>query len=101
LRNHLFDLILKQKKQGFYIHSEDAVKSFLRLICEQTVFTGDPGIVKCIVEPPESFESEWYDPLYLLGLAEVCLDERCRSAVAFDVIDDQSPLALRLPVRTT
>jgi hypothetical protein len=46
LRNHLFDLILKQKKQGFYIHSEDAVKSFLGLICEQPVFTGDPGIVK-------------------------------------------------------
>jgi hypothetical protein len=94
LRHHLFDLILKQKKQGFYVHSEDAVKRSLGLICEQPAFTGDPGIVKCVVEPSEGFQSEWYDPLYLLGLAEVCLDERCRSAVAFDVIDESSPLAL-------
>jgi hypothetical protein len=87
-------LVLKQKKQGFYVHSEDAVKSFLGLICEQPVFPGDPGIVKCVVEPSEGFESEWYDPLHLLGLAEVCLDERRRSTVAFDLIDEQSPLAL-------
>ena len=72
---------------GFYVHSEDAVKSLLALICEQLVFTGDPGIVECVVEPSKGFESEWYDPLHLLGLAEICLDERRRSAVAFDVID--------------
>jgi hypothetical protein len=94
LRHHLSDLVLKQKKWGFYVHSEDAVKGFLGLICEQPVFTGDPGIVKCVVEPSEGFESEWYDPLHLLGLPEVCLDERRRSAVPFDVIDEQSPLAL-------
>jgi len=94
LRHHLFDLILEQEKQGFYVHSEDAVKGFLGLICERPVFTGDPGIVKCVVEPSEGFDSEWYDPPHLLGLAEVCLDERRRSAVAFDVIDELSPLAL-------
>jgi hypothetical protein len=94
LRHHLLDLVLKQKKQGFYVHCEDAVKTFLGLICEQPVFTGDPGIVKCVVEPSEGFESEWYDPLHLLGLAEVCLDERRLSAVAFAVIDEPSPLAL-------
>jgi hypothetical protein len=94
LCHHLPDLVLVQKKQGFYVHSEDAVKSFLSLICEQPVFTGDPTIVKCVVEPSEGFESEWYDPLHLLGLAEVCLDERRRSAVAFGVLDEQSPLAL-------
>ena len=87
LRHQLFDLILKQKKEGLYVHSEDAVKSSLGLICEQPVFTRDPGIVKCIVEPSEGFESERYDTLCLLGLAEVCLDERRRSSVAFDVID--------------
>src|ERR1700682_1858949 len=94
LRHHLFDLVLEEKKQGFYVHSEDVVKSFLGLICEQPVFTGDPGIVKCVVEPSEGLESEWYDPLYLLGVAEICRDERRRSAVVFDVIDEQSPLAL-------
>jgi hypothetical protein len=46
------------------------------------------------VELSESSESEWYDPLYLLGLAEVCMDEGRRSAVAFDVIDEQPSLAL-------
>jgi hypothetical protein len=78
-------LLRSQRRRG---------QSFLGLICEQPVFPGDPGIVKCVVEPSEGFESEWYDPLHLLGLAEVCLDERRRSAVAFDVIDEQSPLAL-------
>src|ERR1700722_2191029 len=94
LRHHLSDLILKQKKQGFYVHSEDVVKSFLGLICEQPVFAGDPGIVKCVVEPSERFENEWYDPFHLLRLAEVCLNKRRRSAVASNVIDEQSPFAL-------
>src|SRR6267378_3452137 len=94
LRHHLFDLILEEKKHGLYVHSENAVKTFLGLLCEQPVLTGDPGIVKCVVEPSEGFESEWYDPLHLLGLAEVCLDESRRSDVAFDVIDEQSALAL-------
>jgi hypothetical protein len=81
---------------GPYVASKHAVavKSLLSLICEQPVFTGDPSIVKCVVEPSEGFESEWYDPLHLVGLAEVCLDECRRSAVAFDLIDEQSPLAL-------
>jgi hypothetical protein len=90
----LFDLILEQKKQGFYVHSEDAVKSLLGLICQQSVFTGAPGIVECVVKPSEGFDSEWCDSLHLFGLAEVCLDERRRSTVAFDLIDEQSPLAL-------
>src|ERR1700757_4667367 len=94
LRHHLFDLILKQKKQGLYVHSEDGVKGFLGLIGEQPVFARDPGIVKCVVEPSEPFENEWYDTLHLLGLTEVCLDERRRSAVASDVIDEQLPLVL-------
>jgi hypothetical protein len=51
LRHHLFDLVLKQKKQGFYVHSEDIVKIFLGLLCEQPVFTGDASIVKGIIEP--------------------------------------------------
>ena len=59
-----------------------------------TSLRGDPSIVKYVVEPSEGFESEWYDPLHLLGLAEVRLDEPRRSAVAFDVLDEQSPLAL-------
>ena len=71
LCHHLPDLVLEQKKQGFYVHSEDAVKGFLSLMCEQPVFTGDPSIVKCVIEPSEGSESEWYDPLHLLGLAEV------------------------------
>jgi hypothetical protein len=50
LRHHLFDLNLKQKEQGFYVQSEDTVKSFLGLICAQPVFTADPGIVKCVVD---------------------------------------------------
>jgi hypothetical protein len=70
------------------------VKRSLGLIGKQPVFTGDPGIVKYVVEPPEGFESEWYDPLHLLGLAEICLDERRRAAVAFDVTDERSPLLL-------
>src|SRR5690349_10041441 len=94
LRHHLFDLILKQKKQGLYVHSEDVGKGFLGLLCEQPVFARDPGIVKCVVEPSEAFENGWYDTLHLLGLAEVCLDVRRRSAVAIDVIDELSPLAL-------
>jgi hypothetical protein len=94
LRHHLLDLILKQKKQGLYVHSEDAVESSFGLVCEQPVFTGDPGIVKCIVEPSEGFESEWYDSLHLLRLAEVCLEKRRRSAIAVDVIDKPSPRAL-------
>jgi hypothetical protein len=88
LRHHLLDLILKQQKQGFYIHGEDAVKNFLGLLCEQPVFTGNSGIVECVVEPSEGFESEWYDPLHLLGLAEIRLDERGRSSIAFDVVDE-------------
>jgi hypothetical protein len=94
LCRHLFDLILKKKNQGSYIHSEDAIKAFLSLVCEEAILTGNPGIVECVVEPSEGLESEWYDPLHLFGLAEICLDERRRSAFAFDVIDEQSPLAL-------
>jgi hypothetical protein len=94
LRHHLFDLTLKQEKHGSYVHSEDAIKTSLGLICEQPVFTGDPSIVKCVIEPSERFDSEWYDPLHLLGLAEVCLDKRRGSVVALDVIDDKSPLVL-------
>jgi hypothetical protein len=82
-------------------HSEDAVKSSLGLVCEHPVFTGDHGIVKCIVEPSEDFKSKWYDTLHLHGLAEVCLDERRRSSVAFDVIDEPSPSLCRFPVTTT
>jgi hypothetical protein len=61
LRHHQFHLILKQKKQGLYIHREDAVKRVLGLIGEQPVFTGDPGVVKCIVEPSKGIESKSYD----------------------------------------
>src|SRR5260370_7462947 len=89
--------MLQEEKHGFYIYGEDAVKGSLGLICEQPVFTGDPGVVKCVVEPSEGFESEWYDPLHLLGLAEVCLDERRRSAVAVDVTYEQAPLPFPHP----
>jgi hypothetical protein len=61
LRHHMFNLILKQQKHGFYIYGEDAVKGSLGLICKQPVFAGAPGIVKCGVEPSEGFESEWYE----------------------------------------
>jgi hypothetical protein len=64
------------------------------------VFTGDPGIVECVVEPAEGSESKWYDPLYLLGLAEVCLDERRKSAAPFDVIASSRPSLCRLPLTT-
>ena len=97
MRHHLFDLILKQKKQGFYIHSEDSIKTLFRLICEQPVIAGYPSIVKCVIKPSKGFKSEWYDPLHLLGLAEVCMDERRRSAVASDLIYQQSPFALPFP----
>jgi hypothetical protein len=40
------------------------------------------------------FESEWYDPFQLLRLAEVGLDEGCRSTLSPDLIDQQSPFAL-------
>ena len=68
MRHHLFDLILKQKKQGSYVHSEDVVKVLLGLLREKPVFTGNPSIVKGIVEPSEGFESERYDLPQLLGL---------------------------------
>ena len=87
LRHHLFDLILKQQKQGLYIHSKDPIKICLRLIGEQPIITGDSSIIECVIEPSERFESEWYDPFHLIGLAEVGLDEGRRSALVPDVID--------------
>jgi hypothetical protein len=94
LRHHLFDLILKQKEQGFYVHSENAVEISLSLLYEQPVFTGDPSIVECKVETSEGFESEWHNPPHLLRLTEICLDEGRRSAVVSDVVDKQPRFAL-------
>jgi hypothetical protein len=57
----LFQLILKQQEQSFYVYRENVVEVFLSLIHKRPVVAGDSGIVECAIEPSEGLESERHD----------------------------------------